>query len=74
MNLTLPLFTFQVDPGIDFQDILRQASKKALSKNMITLTSEGLGFRSISSPAAISKNKGQPKLKQLKLFAGGRSN
>lgn len=61
------------ESGLDFCDVLRTASKRALSKNMIT-TDDGVSFKSISSPLNPTappqlNNQKQPKLKQLKLFA-----
>lgn len=58
----------QVDPDVDFGELLRVASKKAVAKHLIMHTLDGKAFKTVTSGPSSTKKSGQtPKLKQTKL-------
>jgi len=42
-------FDVEVEGGVDFGDVLKKASKRALAKSLVTVSSDGKGFKAVNT-------------------------
>jgi len=60
-------YDVEVESGVDFVDILRKASRRALAKNLVVATADGRGFRPTSTGSA-KKQDGTKQVRRINLI------